>query len=261
MPGRAVRSAVLGAVLFAGTALAAVLAVSPPVAAAVGCSYSISGNVSPRTAQVGDPMTATATLTTVGHNCGSTSVSIWGVSGVFGDHLLGTCPLPGSGGTCVAKFAAYAGLTSVEARTPGSPSASLGNVTVTSPPPPKTTTVAPPPSTVVVRPTTSAAQTSASATATKTKAKPKPTVTRTNPALKMPDSPWETGSLPSEAPLATDSADATVGGIPLSAEVTHGSGGVGVPMGLVLASVVVIAGLFGAVVRLVVGHTRSEAGR
>ncbi|HJQ43058.1 MAG TPA: hypothetical protein VJ831_08235 [Jatrophihabitantaceae bacterium] len=121
-------------------------------------------------------------------------------------------------------------------------------------------TTAPPPTSTSPHPTTkvtTSASTSASARKKKTAT---PTITRSNPAIVLPDSPWETGTLSGEAPAPSDVGGSTDPGIPLSNEVTHGSGGVSPPLGLVLVSVIVIAGLLGAVVRMIIVHTRAQAG-
>jgi hypothetical protein len=75
----------------------------------------------------------------------------------------------------------------------------------------------------------------------------------------MPDSPWTTGNLPGAAPQATATADPTEAGLPLSNDITHGSGGAGVPVALLLVSVVVLAGVLAAVVRMIVAHTQADA--
>jgi hypothetical protein len=262
------RSSVLAAVLIGAWLSAAAL--DPPAAGAPRTRCTMAGSIGgPNPAHVGDTVSAAVSVSSGRGSCNATSVSITG-----GGRVLGSNALPGGTGSCSVSFAAFRGLATVTASLSTGQRLTLGTFTVLDPTPTSTKPPPPtrPPTPTPTRRTTSAAPSvtpSASATsAGVSSSSARPSAPRSSTSRPTRPSttgrtsarrtvyPWETAD-PSTDPAAeridpTATNAAAVGGS------TGGGGDPFIPSGLLIGTLVVLAGLVGVAGRLIYLHSRAE---
>ena len=228
--------------------------VASPSAQAAGC---VTGQVPP-VAGAGSPFEVSATAS----GCaGAKTLTFW-VNGNV--QLSPSCNLHGGDGTCREFLTEHnAGFYSFTAQLSTGTSYPLGTVDVVSaqetstahttpppPPPPRTTTVFRPPPTSAHATSTATATASATASATATPTRSAVTYVPNFGAGFASAS--DTSSAAAAAP--SDSSTPTVA--PAALGITHGSGSVGLPSSLLWVTIVVLAGVGGAAVRLIYIHTQ-----